>query len=514
MRFSTPHLSRPIAWGPAITIMLGLLALHLACIGNYGYFRDELYYLACARRLDWGYVDQPPLSIALLRLTTDVFGDAIWAIRLPTILSGVVTALVLMGTTARLGGDGKAQALAGLTFAAAPVYRVVNHVYSMNGLDVMFWSVAIWWFVRVLQEDRTTDWVGLGVTMGLALMNKLSALWLLAALGIGLLFSDRRTALLTIRPYLALLLAGGVAMPHLIWQVAYGWPTREFVENANTKKLLPMTPWHFLGLQAVVMNPLTLPVWGGGLVVALRSPRWRALGVGFLTVMLILMINGRSRENYLSPAYPFVIAPGAIWLVDWCARNWRWKWKWAPRPIPTYFSAVGLSGAATASIVLPLLPIHTLAEIYGVLPTPPPSTERGAKSPVQGFGDMVGWPEQAAMVARAYHELPPERRRHAAILTYNYGEAAAVERFGRDIPAPISTHNNYWIWGPRDWDGKTAIVIGQFPPEQLAMFRVRRAWGKMAIPMAMPEEGRATIWVAEDLKVPVSVFWDATKRLE
>ena len=39
------------------------LLIHLLTNGRYGYFRDELYYLACTRHLDFGYVDQPPLSI-------------------------------------------------------------------------------------------------------------------------------------------------------------------------------------------------------------------------------------------------------------------------------------------------------------------------------------------------------------------------------------------------------------------------------------------------------------------
>jgi hypothetical protein len=49
----------------ALVLALATVALHLAIAGRYGWFRDELYFLACGRRLDWGYVDQPPL-IALV----------------------------------------------------------------------------------------------------------------------------------------------------------------------------------------------------------------------------------------------------------------------------------------------------------------------------------------------------------------------------------------------------------------------------------------------------------------
>jgi len=53
------------------------LLLHLYAGRHYGYFVDELYYLACAQHLDWGYVDQPPL-IALIAKKSRAH---CWAIR-------------------------------------------------------------------------------------------------------------------------------------------------------------------------------------------------------------------------------------------------------------------------------------------------------------------------------------------------------------------------------------------------------------------------------------------------
>src|SRR6476661_7032867 len=76
------------------------LFIHLLTNGRYGYFRDELYYLACARHLDFGYVDQPPLSILLLRLSEALFGDSLFAIRVLPALAGAAT-VALTGLIAR-----------------------------------------------------------------------------------------------------------------------------------------------------------------------------------------------------------------------------------------------------------------------------------------------------------------------------------------------------------------------------------------------------------------------------
>src|SRR5262250_2328423 len=78
---------------PALIALFSAAALlaHLLTNGRYGYFRDELYYIACGRHLAFGYVDQPPLSILLLRLSQMLLGDSLFAIRFLPALAGAAT---------------------------------------------------------------------------------------------------------------------------------------------------------------------------------------------------------------------------------------------------------------------------------------------------------------------------------------------------------------------------------------------------------------------------------------
>src|ERR1051325_3302981 len=117
-----------------LIVLFGALALlvHLLTNGRYGYFRDELYYIACGRHLAFGYVDQPPLSILLLRLSEALFGDSLFAIRVLPALAGAAT-VALTGLIAReLGGRGWAIALACAATLAALFYLAVGNFFSMN----------------------------------------------------------------------------------------------------------------------------------------------------------------------------------------------------------------------------------------------------------------------------------------------------------------------------------------------------------------------------------------------
>src|SRR3954467_5998156 len=102
--------------GPALVLYLAVakLVLHLLTASRYGIFRDELYYLACAEHLDWGYVDQPPLIALIAWFARHVFGSSLLGLRLLPAVAGA-TMVWLTGKLAReLGGGRFAQALAAL----------------------------------------------------------------------------------------------------------------------------------------------------------------------------------------------------------------------------------------------------------------------------------------------------------------------------------------------------------------------------------------------------------------
>jgi len=417
--------SRP---APAIVILgaLALLALgvHLVLTQPYGYFRDELYYLVAGRRLDWGYVDFPPLVAWLAALLAHTLGVSLPALHLLPALAHA-TLVVLSGLMARdVGGGRLAQGLAAGATLLAPTFLLTGSLFTMDPFDQLWWALAAYLTLRLLRDGHPRLWLLLGLVVGLGLLTKLTMLAFAGALLVGVLLSPGRALLRGRWPWLATLVALLGLLPYALWNATHGWPTLEFYHNYTRDT----PPALFVSLQLVSMHPLLAPLWLAGLWYYLRSPSghpYRALGWAYL-VLLVVFAASASKFYFLAPAYPMLYAAGARWWEPRLHRGWgRRLW-------PAYAGLVALSGAVIGLVLLPALPLPTYVRL----------TDGGLPQPI---GDRVGWPELLATVARVDHRLPPVERTHARILAINYGEAAAVDILGPayGLSRAVSGHNTY-----------------------------------------------------------------------
>src|SRR5215472_6751126 len=168
------------------------LLVHLLTSGRYGYFRDELYYIACGRHLAFGYVDQPPLSILLLRLSQLLLGDSLFAIRLLPALAGAVM-VALTGIIAReIGGRAWAIALACAATLSALFYLAVGNFFSMNAFEPLFWMGLVYLLVRIINGGAPTLWLWFGALLGFGIENKHSTIFFAAAVLVALLITPER----------------------------------------------------------------------------------------------------------------------------------------------------------------------------------------------------------------------------------------------------------------------------------------------------------------------------------
>ena len=245
-----------------------------------------------------------------------------------------------------------------------------------------------------------------------------------------------------------------------IWQAANGFPTLEFVKNATANKYVAVSPLEMFTQQTLNMNPLTFFIWFPGLVFFLVSKSakpFRVLPIVYLTVFLILVVNKNSKAEYLSPMFPMLFALGAFTIEKFIV---RFNLPWLKHVV---LALTMLGGIVLVPFAIAVLPVESFLAYSDALGIAPSTTEKKELSQLpQYYADMFGWEKMVAVVAEAYHTLAPEEKAKCVIIGNNYGEAGAIDFFGRtyNLPKAISGHNNYWLWGPRNATGAVVIRLG------------------------------------------------------
>ena len=488
------------------------LLLHLLTNGRYGYFRDEMYYIACGRHLAFGYVDQPPLSILLLRLSQILLGDSLFAIRLLPALAGAA-AVALTGAIAReMGGRAWAIALACAGSFCALFNLAVGNFFSMNAFEPLLWMGCVYLLVRIINGGSPTLWLGFGALLGLSLENKHSTAFFAAGIFVALILTPERRHFVGKWIWLGGLIAFAIALPNILWQAWHHWPTYELLNNiSHSDKNVALNPVQFIAQQVVFMNPGTLPLWVAGLFWLFGSHegrRYRALGIIYLvTLAEFIILHGKS--YYLAPAYPMLFAAGGVAVERVFAARLKWV-------KPLLLSAIFVTGVLCAPLAVPILPPDKLVAYMRAIHLQLPRTETSHTAALpQLFADQFGWEQMVGSVAHVYHHLRPEDEKRAAIFCQNYGEAGAIDFFGPKLglPPAISGHQNYFLWGPRDWTGEVVLVLDTNDEDEREQFASVEDLGQVvSSPWAMPFERRMHIFLCRDLKMNMREFWPHVKK--
>jgi hypothetical protein len=238
-----------------------------------------------------------------------------------------------------------------------------------------------------------------------------------------------------------------------------------------------------------------------------RYSAYRIFPIAYFLLCLVF-IGAHGKVYYLSSIYPTLLGFGAV-AIEHSIKN--------PTVRRSVLATIAVVGAFLAPLAVPVLPIKSYIAYAGALGIKPSATAtEHLKLGVlpQPFADQFGWKEMAAKIAAVYNALPPEDRAKAVFFGQNYGEAAAIDIFGRPLglPAAISTHNNYYLWGPGGHDGSVMIVIGGNYQQMVWLFRSVERVGITDAPYAMPYETNQPIYVLRGLKEPMATLWLSLKR--
>ena len=509
LRVGITNLNRRVDLAPAVLIIAGIsFVVHILVGNNYGYFRDELYFMAMSHNPAFGYVDVPPLVAWVTLIPRFLTGNALWALH---VLSALLCAgtIVLTGVMTRLlGGTRWVQGLAALGSATAFVLMAVGSLYAYDVFDEFWWALAATILIVLLRDGRPKLWLAFGVVAGLGLLTKDTILFWGFALVVGLLLTPQRRLLFTRWTLFGGLIAFALFLPYLLWNAANGWPTLQYFAGYSHNQLAGGTPLDFFIGQVVGMNPLSVLLWAPGLwyfFFSTRGARYRVFGWAFL-ILFVLFAVFQGKSYFLAPAYPPLFAGGAMVVGAWRVRRPRWT--------TAYAVLLVLCAVLFAPAVMPVLPPAVYARVYNTSSSTGSQQSAGNINGLpQNLADRFGWESQVALIAKVYHSLPPKEQQVACIFTYDYGEAGALYQFGGHyhLPVPISGHNAFYIWGPRGCTGQVVIAVNIDPHDAAQWFGSVTLAAKTSCENCVTYENQAPILILRLPKEPIAVLWPQLK---
>jgi hypothetical protein len=508
---------RPVSFALAIATVI----LHLAFNHRFGYYRDEFYFIDCARHLAWGYVDQPPLA-PLVAWLTGPLGYALWALRLlPALLAGVTVFLACL-IARDLRGNGFAQALTGLTVALAPAFLGLGYALSTEVLSPAAWTALVYLTMRLVRtrDDRLYVPIALVVALGMYAKYSIAACAFALAAGLALTGKARLLA--------SRYLAGGVALvvvallPNAVWQIAHGLPilgvihgdqlNRHALANgiADESANLALNAAYFAATQVAYQNPFYVVVWIAGIVALARrraEPDYRFVPVAYF-VLVVIIVATIGRGYYMEGFYPALFAAGSVAIERFLSDRASWL-------RAATLSAAALTGAALAPLALPILPLPAYMRyeaLIGLSRPAPPNGTHHLINPL--YADQLGWKTMTQTVAHAYWALPARVRPQTAIFADRYAYAGAIDFYGPafGLPPVISPNNSYYLWGTRGYTGGSVLAVGatDYPllmhwfgsVVQVAVYRNDYRWIL---------EGPLPIYWCTRPRAPLAAMWPAFK---
>lgn len=491
---------------PIVAVLFAVVLF--ACAPRYGYHRDELYFLAAGRHLSWGYPDQPPLTPLIAKVMAAIDPDSLFLLRLPAVLAATVV-VVCAGLMAREFGGGRgAQALAAATVASAAFVMGVGHLLSTAVFDLAAWSVVSLVVLKLIREIGASDqlaesgpirrkslgprwWLVIGLVIGVGLQNKLLLIFPVLALLVSQVILGPRKPFATKFFPMAIGIALLLWLPYLVWQARNGWPQWEMSRAiAGGSSGTSDSPIMFVLLQFGLIGPLLVPLWVFGLWRLARDTRYRAFAAAYGLLFVLFVATG-GKAYYLGGMYPILLAAGAVPFAAWLGQR---RIRWAAVSF-----VVAANAISSAILFLPVLPISMLKD-----------------SPVLAInydaGETIGWPEFTRQVGEVRARLGSD----VAILTANYGEAGAIERFGApyNLPKPHSGHNSYWWWGPPSDTAGEVLTIGIERDELARAFADIQPAGRIDNTRDIDnDEQGAPLFICRNPRAPWSELWPQAQHL-
>ncbi len=482
---------------------LALFLLHIFTNHQYGFHQDEMVMLDDANNLAWGFVEYPPLTPFIARIALNLFGLSLVGARTFSAIAQSLV-LVLTGLMVRdLGGKRLTQIIAALAAAIAPIALAQGALIQYVTFDFLWSVLTAYLVIHLLTSEDPRWWLGIGAAIGIGMMTKYTMVMFVAGLVGGVLLTQARRYLTN--PWLW----GGVALslliflPNLIWQFQHNFISLEFLSSIHARDVeIGRAEGYLIEQFVFCANLAAIPLWIAGLYYYFfkeDGKRFRAIGWMYVIPFLIYLIT-QGRSYYLAPAYPMLIAGGALL---WERRLASLSVDKARSMLRTTWSCLAVGAVFSGALALPIAPINSawwniVAEVHDI------------------FTEQIGWPDMIQTVSGIYAKLPEAEKARAGILTGENDEAAALNLYGGKygLPKAISGSDTFWLRGYGDPPPETVITIGFSKEEADSLFEQCAVAGMITNSYGVDNDLRhpPEILVCRNPRLPWPELWNGLKR--
>ena len=336
-----------------------LVALELAVSARYGFLQDEMYFIVAGHHLAFGYVDQPPLTPLVNRIT-GIFGVNPTAVRIVPALAGGLVVVAAAKFAALFGAGRFGRVLAALVTACTPLVLALAHLGITEALDLLAWTAVLLGVVLALWRHQPRWWLGAGIAAGLGLEDNNLMLLLLITLAAGIVCSRYRPVLRTRWPWLGAGIAAVIWAPNVIWQATHGWPQLAMASALHESGSTPTDYAAGVPAQLVFAGLLVIPVVIAGYVRLWRTAELRFLAVTCTLLVIYVVVWVPGRQYYAEGTVAVVVAAGSVAAEGWVARA-----RPARRRLRTgiLVAAPVVGMAVLLPAVLPIVPVADLHDV-------------------------------------------------------------------------------------------------------------------------------------------------------
>ncbi len=512
---------RQFRFTPEILIILGFaivkILFHLL-LPEYGYHRDEMYYVAIADGFSFSNWDMPPGSVLYLKLFLVLFGHTLKVVHLAAAVCGAIVMVFGCLIAKELGGKRYAMTLTGtvLLFSGLIIF---GSLYSYDDLSFVLWAAVFYLLVKMLKGADQRLWLVAGVLMGIGMLTKLTILFLGFSIFVTLWLVPQRAWYKTRWIWLGGVIALLCGIPYMYWQATHDWYFLSYAANYAGRTTHTSPVMDFLWNQLLPNNPVLFPVWLTGLLVLLFKREWKAyrfFGYCYIVLCVTLFILA-GQFYFVIPMYAVLLAAGSVQLERWIEGIAKSGRRVAAKiALPVF---VVLLSVPTLPFAVPMLTADQLIRYLrpvGVTAGVKTEDRRVADLP-QHMADRFGWDDMARDVAAVYHEVGGGSSDTVGVTTGNWGEASAIHVYRKEFDLPEPTTGDGWFYFDAMQHAKfkrSYVAIGVSRLQLQSLFAHVERKAVFTNPHCMPDENNNSIFFCSGPTVDLRKYWRVMYRMD